>query len=46
MVLTEPGDYILWGRGVDHSWYAERESLVFTVRWPSISGYAVPLPAQ
>ncbi|MET9343692.1 hypothetical protein [Nonomuraea sp. NPDC003804] len=26
---------------VDHSWVAEEESVVMTVRWPSVSGYAV-----
>ncbi|CAM5634000.1 hypothetical protein SVIOM342S_04457 [Streptomyces violaceorubidus] len=31
----------MWGRGVDHSWYAEEESVVLTVRWPSVPGYAV-----
>jgi hypothetical protein len=40
-VLSEPGDYVVWGPGVDHSWYAEQESTVLTVRWPSIPGYAV-----
>ena len=42
VVLREQGDYILWGRGVDHSWYAEEASVVLTVRWPSVPGYAVP----
>ena len=42
VVLTDPGDYIVWGRGVDHSWQAEEESVVLTVRWPSIPGYKVP----
>jgi hypothetical protein len=41
-VLAEPGDYVLWGQGVDHCWYAEQESIVLTVRWPSVPGYAVP----
>jgi hypothetical protein len=42
VVLSERGDYVVWGQGVDHSWYAEEESVVLTVRWPSIPGYAVP----
>ena len=42
VVLTEPGDYVVWGRGVDHSWVAEEESVVLTVRWPSVPGYKVP----
>lgn len=40
--LTTQGDYVLWGPGVDHSWYAEEESIVMTVRWPSVPGYAIP----
>jgi quercetin dioxygenase-like cupin family protein len=40
-VLAEPGDYVLWGRGVDHSWEAEQESVVLIVRWPSVPGYKV-----
>ncbi|MEV4756133.1 signal peptidase I [Micromonospora sp. NPDC049559] len=43
-VLDAPGDYVVWGPGVDHSWYAEEESIVLTVRWPSVPGYAVPRP--
>ncbi|MBO4208261.1 signal peptidase I [Micromonospora echinofusca] len=42
--LTSPGDYVVWGRGVDHSWYAETETVVLTVRWPSVPGYRVPDP--
>ncbi|MEV6842502.1 signal peptidase I [Actinoplanes sp. NPDC051411] len=41
VVLTTPGDYVLWGPGVDHSWVAEEPSVVVTVRWPSLPGYAV-----
>lgn len=42
VLLAEQGDYVVWGPGVDHSWYAEEESVVLTVRWPSVPGYAVP----
>ncbi|GIM91353.1 signal peptidase I [Paractinoplanes toevensis] len=42
VVLSEPGDYVLWGAGDDHSWFAEQESVVLTCRWPSVPGYAVP----
>lgn len=42
VLLSEQGDYVVWGHGVDHSWHAEEESVVLTVRWPSIPGYAVP----
>jgi hypothetical protein len=44
VTLSKPGDYVLWGRGVDHSWHSEEESIVLTVRWPSVPGYATPLP--
>ncbi|MFD8590170.1 signal peptidase I [Streptomyces sp. NPDC059637] len=39
VLLAEQGDYVVWGRGTDHSWYAEEESVVLTVRWPSVPGY-------
>lgn len=42
VLLVEQGDYAVWGRGVDHSWVAEEDSVVLTVRWPSVPGYAVP----
>jgi hypothetical protein len=45
VLLADQGDYVVWGPGVDHSWYAEQESVVLTVRWPSIPGYTVPLQA-
>lgn len=41
VLLKEQGDYVVWGLGVDHSWFAEDESVVLTVRWPSVPGYAV-----
>jgi quercetin dioxygenase-like cupin family protein len=41
VVLARRGDYVVWGPGVDHSWVAEEESVVLTVRWPSVPGYAV-----
>ena len=34
--LAEEGDYVLFGPGVAHSFRSERESLVLTVRWPSL----------
>lgn len=41
VVLAKQGDYVVWGRGVDHSWHAPEEAVVLTVRWPSVPGYAV-----
>lgn len=34
-VLEQEGDYAMWGPGVDHSWQAEEDSVVVTIRWPS-----------
>lgn len=34
-VLERQGDYVVWGPGIDHSWQAEADSVVVTVRWPS-----------
>ncbi|MCR8945593.1 signal peptidase I [Streptomyces sp. OUCMDZ-4982] len=39
VLLAEQGDYVVWGPSVDHSWFAEEESAVLTVRWPSVPGY-------
>ncbi|WP_336207965.1 hypothetical protein [Nonomuraea sp. LPB2021202275-12-8] len=41
VLLAERGDYVVRGAGVDHSWRAEEESVVMTVRWPSVAGYRV-----
>jgi hypothetical protein len=40
VVLADQGDYVVFGR-VDHSWYAEEESVIVGVRWPSVPGYAI-----
>jgi hypothetical protein len=40
VVLAEQGDYVVF-RGVGHSWYAEEESVIVGVRWPSVPGYAI-----
>ena len=36
--LARQGDYVTWGPGIDHSWRAEEDSIVITVRWPSLPG--------
>jgi hypothetical protein len=36
VLLENEGDYLMWGPGTDHLWRAEEESVVVTVRWPSI----------
>jgi hypothetical protein len=43
LLLVRQGDYLVF-RGIGHSWLAEEESVVISVRWPSIPGYAVPEP--
>lgn len=37
VTLAKQGDYAMWGPGIDHSWEALSESVVITVRWPSLS---------
>ncbi len=34
--MTRPGDYVMWGPGIDHTWEAIHDSVVMTVRWPSV----------
>src|SRR5215469_8197662 len=40
VLLSDQGDYVVFD-GVDHSWFAEEESVIVCVRWPSIPDYAV-----
>ncbi|SOD71201.1 hypothetical protein SAMN05892883_0766 [Jatrophihabitans sp. GAS493] len=35
--LARQGDYATWGPGIDHSWQAEEDTVVVTVRWPSLA---------
>jgi hypothetical protein len=37
VVLVEQGNYAIWGPGIDHHWVAEKDSVVLTVRWPSLT---------
>lgn len=47
VVLAERGDYVLWGPGEDHSWFAAQDgTVVLTVRWPSLPGWRLPAPAH
>jgi hypothetical protein len=41
VLLARQGDYVVF-HGISHSWHAEEESVVMSVRWPSVPGYAVP----
>ncbi|GAB2580221.1 hypothetical protein [Kribbella endophytica] len=36
ITLDQPGDYVVWGPGIDHFWQAQTDSVVVTVRWPSL----------
>jgi hypothetical protein len=36
VLLEDEGDYVMWGPGVDHTWHAEEDSVVLTIRWPSL----------
>jgi hypothetical protein len=36
-VLARQGDYAVWGPGIGHSWRAEEDSVVVTIRWPADS---------
>lgn len=36
VVLAKEGDYVQFGPGMPHSFRSEEESLVLTIRWPSI----------
>jgi len=36
IMLEKEGDFAMWEPGVAHDWEAEADSIVLTVRWPSI----------
>jgi hypothetical protein len=38
VTLARQGDYVVF-HGVNHTWQAEEESVVVSVRWPSLPGY-------
>lgn len=35
VVLSKPGDFVMWGRGTDHKWRASAGTTTISVRWPS-----------
>jgi hypothetical protein len=41
ILLARPGDYVVL-QHLGHSWRAEEQSVLLSVRWPSVPGYAVP----
>lgn len=36
ITLDKEGDYVFYPAGVSHSWVSNEDSLILTVRWPSI----------
>ncbi|HEY9297853.1 MAG TPA: signal peptidase I [Phormidium sp.] len=41
VLLSREGDYVLWSPGVPHSWSAESDCTILTVRWPSKLGDSI-----
>jgi len=37
LTFEKPGDYVMWGPGVDHRSHAPSDCVWLTVRWPSIA---------
>lgn len=37
ITLEYPGDYVIWGKGTDHKFRALEDSVILTVRWPSLN---------
>jgi uncharacterized cupin superfamily protein len=37
VTLARPGDHAVWGPGIKHRWHAVDDSVVLTVRCPSLS---------
>ena len=35
--LSEAGDYVMWGRSVDHKWRVVEDAVILTIRWPSVT---------
>ncbi|KAA8499369.1 hypothetical protein FVE85_6954 [Porphyridium purpureum] len=38
VTLAKQGDFVVWGPNMPHTWTTLKDSLVLTVRWPSIPG--------
>lgn len=36
VLLEYPGDYVIWGPYIEHSWVAVEDSVMLCVRWPSV----------
>jgi hypothetical protein len=44
VTLANPGDYVAFAPGVDHSWEAREDCVVISVRFPSLAGDQVEQP--
>lgn len=44
LILDRPGDFALWGPGLEHSWKPLRRSTILTVRWRPLPSSATPPP--
>jgi quercetin dioxygenase-like cupin family protein len=44
VTLEQEGDYATWPPGVDHCWEALEDTVMITVRWPSLSGHDHGVP--
>jgi hypothetical protein len=33
LTFDTPGDYVMWGPGVDHRWHADKDAVWLTIRW-------------
>lgn len=43
VTLVKEGDYVFFPSGTPHSWIADEDCLILTVRWPSIPNDQKPL---
>ncbi len=39
IVVDKPGDYVMWGKGVDHKWHITEDTVTITIRWPSVPDF-------
>jgi hypothetical protein len=44
LILDRPGDYALWGPGMEHTWKPLKRSTILTVRWRPLPSGAMPPP--
>jgi hypothetical protein len=44
VTLRQPGDYIIFGPKVPHSWEAVEDCIVLSVRFPSVAADQIELP--